>query len=265
MLKKIFNIIKNILIYRDWNEITLKIVNKFEKKTKIESIKWLKGKVQNLDEFLKKKNYLLRSKFLKEYNHIEIQINRKLKNNQLIKNTSGFLPLIYFLIRLKKPKNIIETGVLYGFSSEIILQAIDKNKKGYLYSSDLPKYSFSEPQKIIGILVSKKLKKHWKLNIHGDLKSIDYFLNKSKKIDFFHYDSGKDYKSRKNILNKIISHFSDDGTLVMDDIQDNVFFKDFVNFYKFKFKIFMYQNKYIGLIEDVGIQFKKFETKNISE
>jgi len=51
----------------------------------------------------------------------------------------------------------------------------------------------------------------------------------------------------------------------MDDIQDNVFFKDFVNFYKFKFKIFMYQNKYIGLIEDVGIQFKKFETKNISE
>lgn len=55
MLKKIFNIIKNILIYRDWNEITLKIVNKFEKKTKIKSIKWLKGKVQNLDEFLKKK------------------------------------------------------------------------------------------------------------------------------------------------------------------------------------------------------------------
>lgn len=55
MLKKIFNIVKNILIYRDWNEITLKIVNKFEKKTKIESIKWLKGKVQNLDEFLKKK------------------------------------------------------------------------------------------------------------------------------------------------------------------------------------------------------------------
>ena len=150
------------------------------------------------------------SKFLKEYNHIEIQINRKLKNNQLIKNTSGFLPLIYFLIRLKKPKNIIETGVLYGFSSEVILQAIDKNKKGYLYSSDLPKYSFSEPQKIIGILVSKKLKKHWKLNIHGDLKSIDYFLIKSKKIDFFHYDSGKYYKSRKNILNKIISHFSDD-------------------------------------------------------
>lgn len=265
MLKKIFNIIKNILIYRDWNEITLKIVNKFEKNTKIESIKWLKGKAQNLDEFFKKKNYLLWSKVRKEYNQIEIQINRKLKNKKLIKRTSGILPLIYFLIRLKKPQNIIETGVLYGFSSEVILQGIDKNKKGHLYSSDLPKYSFSDPQKMIGIIVTKRLKKYWELNIHGDQKSINRFLTKSKKIDFFHYDSDKHYRSRKYILNKIISHFSDDGTLLMDDIQDNVFFKDFINFYNFKFTIFLYQNKYVGLIEDVGIQFKKFDTKKISE
>ena len=44
----------------------------------------------------------------------------------------------YLLVRLIKPKCIVETGVSAGVSSAYILQALQDNEKGMLYSIDLP-------------------------------------------------------------------------------------------------------------------------------
>ena len=43
---------------------------------------------------------------------------------------------LYYLCRILKPKNVIETGVAYGISSSYILQALEANKFGKLYSID---------------------------------------------------------------------------------------------------------------------------------
>ena len=65
----------------------------------------------------------------------------QLVNNDILKKSSRneafFIPL-YFLIRELKPEKIIETGVHRGVSSLFILQALEDNEKGELYSIDLP-------------------------------------------------------------------------------------------------------------------------------
>lgn len=45
---------------------------------------------------------------------------------------------IYLLVRLTKPEVVVKTGVGPGASSALILNALNRNGKGVLYSIDLP-------------------------------------------------------------------------------------------------------------------------------
>jgi len=47
--------------------------------------------------------------------------------------------VLYLLMRVTKPDTVVETGVASGISSAYILQALEDNGKGELYSIDLPK------------------------------------------------------------------------------------------------------------------------------
>ena len=171
-------------------------------------------------------------------------------------NCMGYLPLIYFLIRYYQPEKIIETGVAAGCSSETILQAIKKNNKGFLYSSDLPYFKIDKPEKFIGFVVSHELKNLWKLDIRGDRYALDEFINICSKIDFFHYDSDKSFRGRDFVMRKISKHFNPNATVIMDDINDNLFFKNFVEKEKLEFKVLEFQGQYVGLIEKIGLQLK---------
>ena len=62
-------------------------------------------------------------------------------------------PLLYFLTRYLNPENVLETGVAAGFSSYAILSALQKNRKGTLYSSDFPYLRIKNPERYIGIVV----------------------------------------------------------------------------------------------------------------
>ena len=46
--------------------------------------------------------------------------------------------LIYVIVRLLRPNCIVETGVAAGVSSTFILEALNRNDRGELYSIDLP-------------------------------------------------------------------------------------------------------------------------------
>lgn len=52
---------------------------------------------------------------------------------------------LYALVRETKPIVVVETGVASRVISYAILQAMEDNGKGFLYSIDLPKTSFSSP------------------------------------------------------------------------------------------------------------------------
>ena len=126
----------------------------------------------------------------------------------------------------------------------------------------MPYYKIEQSEKFIGAAVSDELKKFWKLDIRGDHYALDDFINLCPKIDFFHYDSDKSYSGRDFALKKVSKHFSLNAVLIMDDIEVNLFFKDFVEKNKLNFKVFAIKNEFVGLVENIGLQLKENFKRN---
>jgi predicted O-methyltransferase YrrM len=137
----------------------------------------------------------------------------------------GFVQLCYVLCRINQPEISLETGVAYGWTSNFILTALDKNKKGRLYSIDLPAFSPGSA-KWSGIIVPDRLKAGWSLLIGSQAKLLPRLLSELPPVDFFHYDSDKTYQGMITTFRLVWPRMSSRGVLVSDDL-DNDAFLDF--------------------------------------
>lgn len=218
-----------------------------------DNLKWIKSNLSNYEELL----LSLDANLWKETQ----QVSEKLTNhaNQILEKIpyqlggGGFYPFLYFITRYTKPNNIVETGVAAGFSSYAFLTAIDFNQKGHLYSSDFPYFRLPSPEKYIGIVVEESLKKYWNLYIEGDEINLGKILGKVDKIDIFHYDSEKSYSGRKIAMSLIADKLSSQSIILIDDIQDNSFFYDYINENNpLNWSIFEFEGKYIGMVGKIA-------------
>lgn len=214
-----------------------------------DNLKWIESNLSDYEELassldanLWKETKQISEKITKNANKILEKVSNQLGGG-------GFYPFLYFITRYTKPNNIVETGVAAGFSSYAFLKAIDCNQKGHLYSSDFPYFRLPYPEKYIGIIVEESFKKYWDLYIEGDEINLAKILNKVNYIDIFNYDSDKSYSGRKMAMSLIEQKLKANSIILMDDIQDNSFFYDYIqqnnpdNWYLFEF-----EEKYIGMI-----------------
>jgi predicted O-methyltransferase YrrM len=137
--------------------------------------------------------------------------------------------LLYFLTRLHRPTTILETGVLHGYSSAAFLHAMQRNGNGgRLLSSDFPYFREREPEKLVGVLVPEELRANWTLLLEGDQRNLPVLLADASPIDLFHYDSDKTYSGRRRAMATVEGRLAPDAFVLMDDIQDNLFFRDWI-------------------------------------
>ena len=163
---------------------------------------------------------------------------------------AGACELLYFLVRKMDLNVIVETGVSLGYSSATLLSALKKNGDGRLYSSDFPYPGLKDSGKYIGILVPEEMRKDWILKIRGDRYNLPEISDMAGKVDLIHYDSDKSFVGREFALRVLEKNISSDTFIIMDDIHENVHFKQLVHkFASRPFKVFQFKNKYIGLIE----------------
>ena len=226
-----------------------KILNKFSLEDKNNTdIKWLNSYKTSWEEYLKSMDLQLFDETREVIDELIKENKKKLKKLDVKLGGSANQFLLYFLIRKFKPSVIFETGVAAGHSSRAILRALKTNQKGKLYSSDFPYLRIKNSEKYIGILVEEELKDVWHLSIEGDSINIKEFLKIENTIDFFHYDSDKSYKGKQATFNLVKQKISRGGIFIFDDIQDDNFFRDLTTQNNFTFKVFSFENKYVGLI-----------------
>lgn len=96
---------------------------------------------------------------------------------------------MYTLVRLQKPEIVVETGVFYGALSAVILCAMEKNDRGFLYSIDYPVESDGLPSEMRGGLVPARLRSRWQLILGDSRVELPALLGKLKRIDAFNHDS----------------------------------------------------------------------------
>jgi predicted O-methyltransferase YrrM len=134
------------------------------------------------------------------------------------------LNLLYALCRYKKPKKVLETGVAHGWSSLIILLALEG--QGLLISNDLPPtYSFDEDY--VGVAVPEGVRYNWILHRSADREGLSRIASEGHRFDLAHYDSDKTYDGRIFGYHQIWDLLEPGGILISDDIVDNHAFKDF--------------------------------------
>lgn len=246
------NILSQFFVKKRSLVIIKKIISKFLFNSSSKNIyTWLNKNSQDYNIYLKEldeKLFYETKTFIKS---IEKE-NQKILSKINVKLGGGAnQELLFFLTRFLKPNIVLETGVAAGYSSKVILKGIEKNKNGSLYSSDFPYFRIKNPEKYIGILLSEKLKQNWNLAIEGDEINLRRFFKVIKKIDLFHYDSDKSYNGKKKVFNLIIEKMSKGSVMIFDDIQDDTFFKDIVIEYDFNYKVFKFENKFVGLISNI--------------
>jgi predicted O-methyltransferase YrrM len=247
-----YNFILFCLNYKKMDVIIKKILKRINIfKTKVSQkdiIDKLDNKKTSLENFMIKENFQLYKEAKKFSRSLEIKSSKKLKKIEYDLGGGGAYNLIYFITRQIKPEIVLETGVAAGYSSYAFLEAMNKNKIGKLFSSDFPYFRIPNPVKYIGILVDKKYKKNWELFLDGDERNVIKIKKKlKKKIDLIHYDSDKTYEGKKNFFNSINSLLRKNTIIIIDDIQDDNFFLEYIANKK-NYKIFKFKKKYLGLI-----------------
>jgi predicted O-methyltransferase YrrM len=140
-------------------------------------------------------------------------------------------PIVYVCIRALKPAIMVETGVASGSSTAYILQGMELNKRGVLYSVDLPNAdqgALVPENRETGWLVPPGLKYRWRLALGRSRETLPMLLHDLGDIDAFLHDSEHTYDVMMFEYKTVWPYLKTGGLLLSDDIHWNGAFSDFV-------------------------------------
>jgi hypothetical protein len=129
------------------------------------------------------------------------------------------------IILLRRPSIVLETGVAMGFSTAVILAAMDVNGAGSLHSIDLPPLQV-EPERFVGEVVPENLRERWTLHTGPSRILLPRLVRELAPIDLFIHDSDHSYAGQYEEYDRVWPHLAHGGCLVSDDV-GNAAFTDF--------------------------------------
>ena len=198
------------------------MVSYFVKKLgRYEFIKLLTG-VERLDTILELEKCLMRNNEF--YNAIN---ERLIQYKRIWIGGTSLYSVLYLLVRLIKPRYIVETGALHGHSSAFMLQGLHDNNQGELISIDLPAYSFIKDSIVEDYLplgcepgwgVPDYLRYRHRLIMGDSKKLLKQYLQECGEIDMFFHDSLHTFEHMYFEYNCVWPYLSPGGLLISDDI-----------------------------------------------
>jgi hypothetical protein len=139
---------------------------------------------------------------------------------------AGLVRAIWCLIRHMRPKKVIETGVAHGVTSRCILEALEKNGYGHLWSIDLPPVDrFWRNQ--VGAAVGDRYPDRWSYIEGSSRRRLPKLLSRLGEIDLFIHDSLHSERNVRFELDRAWPAIRVNGAIVVDDIDANWGFQSF--------------------------------------
>jgi hypothetical protein len=139
---------------------------------------------------------------------------------------AGFVRAIWCLIRHLRPNRVVETGVAHGVTSRCILEALEKNGAGHLWSIDLPPLE-RDWRKQIGAAVGTRFADRWSYIKGSSRRRLPELLSRLGQIDLFIHDSLHSERNVRFELDRTWAALQSHGALVVDDIDANWGFLSF--------------------------------------
>jgi len=130
--------------------------------------------------------------------------------------------LLYLLVRLRRPKLVLETGVADGHSSAVLLSALERNNAGALHSADV--------RTDVGVVIPHSERGGWTLH-HLDPaapeESLSDVIGAVAPIDLFFHDSHHSYLVQRYEYETVLPAMAPGGLLVSDDVHMSHAFIEF--------------------------------------
>ena len=140
---------------------------------------------------------------------------------------AGFVRAIWCLTRHLQPRNVVETGVAHGMTSRFILEALERNGTGHLWSIDYPPLDHIWHQQI-GIAVGDRFPKRWSYIRGSSRRRLRGILSKlGGEIDLFIHDSLHSERNVRFELDHAWTALRPGGAVTVDDIDANWGFQSF--------------------------------------
>lgn len=206
---------------------------------------WAKLQALSQEDAIKKLFETDDFNFRKNYQEILEESLAKEKACPIKMGGAGALELIFYAAEFTNARNILETGVAYGWSSLAALISLEK-RNGTLYSSDMP-YLGQNGDQFVGVVVPEKLKKFWKLFRFADKESLPKIFAENETFDVIHYDSDKSYDGRIWAYNELFKHLRKGGVFISDDIGDNSAYQDFCEKNSIDSTVVEFEGKFVGV------------------
>ena len=129
---------------------------------------------------------------------------------------------VHIVCRLLKPRIVIETGVAKGFTSASILDALEKNGQGELYSVEMPSLHIGYTRQV-GEKIPDPLRKRWHLELGPSAVVLPGLLERLGSVDVFVYDSAASYDNQLTEFSIILTGMRPGGVLIADLLMTDAF------------------------------------------
>jgi hypothetical protein len=139
---------------------------------------------------------------------------------------AGLVRAVWCLTRHLRPRSVVETGVLHGVTSRFILEALERNGVGHLWSIDLPPLEHVW-QDEIGIAVGGRFRARWSYIRGSSKRRLRGVLSKLGQIDIFIHDSRHSEQNVRFEVDRAFAALRPGGAIVVDDIDANWGFRTF--------------------------------------
>jgi hypothetical protein len=139
---------------------------------------------------------------------------------------AAFVRAVWFLTRHLRPRNVIETGVAHGVTSRFILEALERNARGHLWSIDRPPMEREWHQQI-GVAVNSSLRHRWSYVLGSSRRRLPSLLTQLGTVDLFVHDSLHSARNVRFEMDSVWAALTPGGVIVVDDIDVNRGFSSF--------------------------------------
>jgi hypothetical protein len=139
---------------------------------------------------------------------------------------AGFSRTIWCLVRHLRPDHVIETGVAHGLSSRLILEALESNGSGHLWSIDLPPMERAW-QEQVGVAVGNRFADRWSYMKGSSRRLLPDLLSRLGKVDLFIHDSLHSTRNVRFELDQAYAAIRPGGAIVVDDVDVNYGYRSF--------------------------------------
>jgi hypothetical protein len=141
----------------------------------------------------------------------------------------GLARAAWCLTRHLQPRNVVETGVARGLTTSVVLQALQSNGSGYLFSVDLP--PALDRERFVdqtGAAVPDRLKPRWTLVRGSSRRRLPGLLKTLGSIDLFIHDSRHSHRNMRFEMRAAWDALHPGGFLLVDDVHRNTAFGECV-------------------------------------